>query len=73
MLYKAALKDTGSTNSSAESAEEIDGPPPAKTSAPHPYFMALGVLAIQKVIVVEKCNNDMMKLIYNAVFERGLH
>ena len=54
MLYKAALKDTSSTNSSVELADEADRPD-STTIAPHPYFMALGVLSIQKVILL-LCN-----------------
>lgn len=50
MLYKAALKDT-TTTASAESVEEVDGSSTANTNGPHPYFMALGVLTIQKVVV----------------------
>lgn len=50
MLYKAAVKDTTTTDN-AESVEEVDGSSTANTSGPHPYFMALGVLAIQKVAV----------------------
>lgn len=50
MLYKAVLKDT-ITTSNAESVEEVDGSSAANTSEPHPYFMAMGVLAIQKVAV----------------------
>ena len=50
MLYKAVVKDT-TTTSNAESVEEVDILSTVNTGGPHPYFMALGVLAIQKVTV----------------------
>ena len=70
MLYKAALKDT--TSASAESNEEMDGPSPANTNAPHPYFMALGVLSIQKVTVKSVVMRSVVKYVY-TVFDRGQH
>lgn len=51
MLYKAALKDTCSTNSSLESGDDTDLDRQSSAIAPHPYFMALGVLSIQKVMM----------------------
>ena len=53
MLYKAALKDT-STISSVELDEEVI----SATIAPHPYFMALGVLSIQKVCYFDSVNSN---------------
>ena len=62
MLYKAALKDTVA---SAESTEE-EGAAPASTSAPHPYYMALGVLSIQKVSVIN--HNRKHNYIYSMQY-----
>ena len=44
MLYKAALTDASNHQNTQE-----DGESPLVSIAPHPYFLALGVLSIQKV------------------------
>ena len=62
MLYKAALKDTGSTNSSVDSSEGGGSAAPTPTNAPHPYLMALGVLSIQKV---PDANHNQFHIMYN--------
>ena len=60
MLYKAALKDTCSTNSSVDSSEGDGSAAPTPTNAPHPYLVALGVLSIQKVLDVNDIQSHVI-------------